>query len=458
MKRSVAIPALPLALLLLGMLACGCRHPREVNPPLAAPAGDAGYYFHTRARPDNSPDTMFILCFSGGGTRAAALACGVLEELARTPVPGTPRRLLDEVDAISAVSGGSFTAAAYALHGEEAFGRLETNFLKRDIQGALVGRVLNPFRWYRLGSPYFSRAELAAELYDEVLFDGVTFGGLAARPGPYVAVNATDISSGARFGFSQHHFDLICADLAPLRVARAVAASSAVPGLLAPVTLNGYAGACDPPLPPALLAAARGQTTGLTGREALRMRELGLLLETNRPFLHLMDGGIADNLGVRAVLDGLQILMDNPEARGSLDFARLRRVAIVCVDARAHPERGWERREAPPGKIPLVAAAAGIPMDRYSQETLELLRGQVNAWQEAARRRRGETGGPPLEFYPVLVGFDRLPEAAERRYFQNLPTSFRLPAGDVDALREAGGRLLRAAPEYQDFLADLARP
>ncbi len=453
-----AVAARTILSLLLALAAAGCRHPREVNPPLAAPAGAEGYYFHTRARPGNSPDTLFILCFSGGGTRAAALACGVLEELARTPVPGTPRRLLDEVDAISSVSGGSVTAAAYALYGDEAFGRLETNFLKRDIQGELVGRVLNPFRWRRLWSPHYNRSDLAAQLYDEVLFHGATFGDLAARPGPYVAVNATDIAHGARFGFSQHQFDLLCADLAPLRVARAVAASSAVPGLLAPVTLDSYAGACDPPLPPALLAAARGQAAGLTRREALLMRELGGYLGTNRPFLHLMDGGIADNLGVRAVLDGLHLLMQNPEARGTLDFARLRRVAILCVNARSQPERDWNRREAPPGTLALAVAAAGIPMDRYSYETIELLHEQVNAWRDEARRRRGEAGGPPLELHPIIVSFDQLPDAEERRFFLNQPTSFRLPAGDVDALREVGGRLLRNAETYQALLRDLAAP
>ena len=61
-----------------------------------------------------------MLSFSGGGTRAAAFSYGVLEELRRTEitVDGQRRRLIDEVDIITGVSGGSFTALAYALHGE----------------------------------------------------------------------------------------------------------------------------------------------------------------------------------------------------------------------------------------------------------------------------------------------------------------------------------------------------
>jgi len=35
------------------------------------------------ARENNDPSTFFVLSFSGGGTRAAALSYGVLEELKR---------------------------------------------------------------------------------------------------------------------------------------------------------------------------------------------------------------------------------------------------------------------------------------------------------------------------------------------------------------------------------------
>ena len=78
---------------------------------------------------------MFVcLTFSGGGTRAAAFAYGVLTGLRDTPITeGGSRRLLDEVDLISSVSGGSFTAMAYALWGEEAFdGRFEEKFLRNE--------------------------------------------------------------------------------------------------------------------------------------------------------------------------------------------------------------------------------------------------------------------------------------------------------------------------------------
>jgi NTE family protein len=97
-------------------------------------------------RPTNNPDALVFLAFSGGGTRAAALSYGVLEELRRTPivVTGHPHSMLDEVDLIAGVSGGSFTALAYALYGERLFHEYPQRFLKRNVQGELIRRILNP--------------------------------------------------------------------------------------------------------------------------------------------------------------------------------------------------------------------------------------------------------------------------------------------------------------------------
>ena len=148
------------------------------------------------ATPGSSKELVLYLTFSGGGTRAAAFAYGLLEELRETEVTinGQTRRLLDEVDAISAVSGGSFTAGYYGLFGDRIFDTFESNFLKKNIQGALTRRILlNPFNWVRLVSPTFDRSDLAAEYYDKYVFEKGTFGDIAARKGPMILINATDM-------------------------------------------------------------------------------------------------------------------------------------------------------------------------------------------------------------------------------------------------------------------------
>src|SRR5262245_24600245 len=166
-----------------------------------------------------------------------------MEELKRTTIKvnGETRRLLDEVDVISSVSGGSFTSAYYGLYGERIFEDFESRFLKRNIQGELVRRFLSPWNWPRLWSPHFDRIDLAAETYDRRVFDHRTFQDLAARNRtPLIVVNATDVSRASRFEFTQDQFDLLCSDLSGYPVARAVAASSAVPFVLTPITLKAY--------------------------------------------------------------------------------------------------------------------------------------------------------------------------------------------------------------------------
>jgi NTE family protein len=153
-------------------------------------------------------DELFVcLSFSGGGTRAAAFAHGALLRLRETDI-GRGRTLLDEVDCIAGISGGAFTAAYYGLYGNAGLDTFYDRFLKRDIQMELAGRVANPANLVRLASPYFSRIDLAAELYDETVFERRTFENLATRGArPFIILHATNMANGAPFEFTQAEFD-----------------------------------------------------------------------------------------------------------------------------------------------------------------------------------------------------------------------------------------------------------
>ena len=142
-------------------------------------------------------DLLVMLTFSGGGTRAAAFSYGVLEALRDTEISihGRKKRMLDEVDLISGVSGGSFTAAYYGLFGDRIFEDFESRFLKKNIQGDLVSGILfNPVNWAKLSSPYYARSDLAADYYDKYVFDHGTFGDILAHGGPMIVINATDMT------------------------------------------------------------------------------------------------------------------------------------------------------------------------------------------------------------------------------------------------------------------------
>jgi NTE family protein len=454
-------------LLAVGLIA-GCAS-RPVNPPLDHVDRASGYRIASRpAAPPNQDDMFLVLAFSGGGTRAAAFSYGVLEELrsARITAEGADARLIDRVDMITGVSGGSFTALSYALYGERLFDEYERRFLKRDVQGELIARFLAPWNWPALSSNGFGRSELAAQLYDEVLFDGATFGDLANRPGPFVVVTATDISTGSRLGFAQGEFDPICSDLSQVRLSRAAAASSAVPFVMSPVTLNNYGGSCNY-VEPAWMASIKdpNNRSRPAGRALARLKELEAFQDSvHRPFLHLVDGGVSDNLGMRAVLEAMESLEASARYRTSMRVDTLRRLVVIVVNSLSVPRTRWDESERPPNDLMILLKATGVPIDRYSYETVELLKDIVERWRtiRALRKAGGADPAiaelpdvPDVDLYAINVSFDELPQGAERDYLNDLPTSFVLSSEQVDRLRASAGAILRGSAEYQRLLKDL---
>jgi NTE family protein len=450
----------------------GCAS-RPINEPIKHVDPASGYRASIKIpnRQDNDHQTLFLLAFSGGGTRAAALSYGVLEELRRTEVvvDGHKRRLLDEVDLITGVSGGSFTALSYALYGDQLFSEYETRFLKRNVQGTLVSRSLNPFNWPKLVGGSYGRSELAADYYDEILFHGATFADLVDKPTPIAVATGTDLSTGARLAFAQTDFDLICSDLSKVRLARAAATSSAVPVVLSPVTFSNYGGTCGFEYPVWVKDVSDPNNRNRpAGRPLLRYRDMQEFQKSKeRPYIHLVDGGVSDNLGMRAILEGMEELEASPAYRTTVGLQGLRRIVVIVVNSRSSPDTNWDKGEPAPGVFSQLLQSSSVPIDRYSYESVELLKDIVHGWTIkreltiARARLAGESEAaakasvPDIDVFAIDVSFDSIEDTKERAYFMNLPTSFVLPAQDVDRLRAIAGELLRQSGDYQRLLKQL---
>jgi NTE family protein len=454
----------------LGLLAACASRP--VNPPITEVNRNSGYRFQTRQLNDSDPDNLIVLAFSGGGTRAAAFSYGVLEVLRRTYIKGPggkTQRLLDSVDVITGVSGGSFTALAYGLYGDKLFDDYEQRFLKRNIQGDLIARFFKPSNWAALWSGSWGRSEMAAELYDEVLFDGATFRNLDRRDGPLVIATATDISSGSRISFTQTDFDVLCSDLDAVPLSRAAAASSAVPVALSPVTINNYGGTCGyraPSWVQALMDPSRPARPA--GRAIQRFRELGSLQDSeNRPYIHLVDGGISDNLGIRSILEAMEELEAVRAMGRTTRLDNVRRMVVFVVNSLSVPRTDWDRHERPPNDLAILLKATGVPIDRYSYEAVELLKDIVARWKtlrevrgtmatlDNTDPRQQRLNVPDIEVYAIDVSFAALTDKAEFDYLNDLPTSFVLTGDQVDRLRAAAGTAVLASPEFKRLLKDV---
>jgi predicted acylesterase/phospholipase RssA len=216
-------------------------------------------------------DRLFTLCLSGGGFRATLFHLGVIRAL-------RDYGLLGRVARIYSVSGGSILAAHLVLKWERYTGTEDTfretaqeliDFVRSDLRGRLVRR------WVVAGwLPPYRRSQQLIRAYDK-LYDGAVLETLGATNRPKVCILATSLISGDLCAFTSKGLCQNCTTdrkevtmIPHLPVSVAVAASSAFPPLFPPVHLN--------------------------------RRDLGVIGPELPAGEILSDGGVFDNLGIRA--------------------------------------------------------------------------------------------------------------------------------------------------------------
>jgi NTE family protein len=435
---------LVISLIAAAYMSVGCFGFKTVNDPLEQVDPTYGY------RPSSAEDrrergkTYIYLAFSGGGTRAAALAYGVMETLRDTviEVDGKPKTMLQEVDTLSGVSGGSFPAAYYGLFDDRIFEEFEPRFLRRNIQRAIIWRTLIPWNTVRLFTPWLSRSDIAKGIYHKSVFDEATFQTLTDAKGPVIYINATDLSSGERFTYSQGMFDVICSDIQPFPIAYAVASSSAVPMLLSPISLRNRAGTCGYEVHPWVEEALNARLTN--PRMYRAARSFTQLHDSESRFVHLIDGGISDNLGLRAGIDMIETAGNIERLATVMNMDIPEQIIVISVNAETDPDPTINLSSAAPGFASMMNAVSGGQIRRYNFETLLLTHEMLKGLQSDSR-----DSDHPIQTFMIEVGFGGFPEPADRRHFKRIPTSFKLSDYQVDELIWAGRELLLHSTEYQ---------
>ncbi|MDO4776553.1 MAG: patatin-like phospholipase family protein [Cardiobacteriaceae bacterium] len=418
-----------------------------------------GYRLHNSLQQQSGDEAFIVLMISGGGSRAAALGYGVLEALARQPVHlgSRKRKLADSIDLVYGVSGGAVLAAYYSLHGADTIPRFEKHFLKQNFQRQVVRQVFSAANLPRLTSPEFGRGDLLEEQFETTLFGKATFGDLeTSRKGPFAVISATDMSAGNRLDFTQEYFDAMCLDLSRLRLARAVAASSAVPIIFSPLTLNNHGGNCGYRLPQRILQTLDSDS-GKLQEETRREFARNLSLYENsreRPYIHLLDGGLTDNLGLRSLLDLTEIYPENVLYR-QFRQKHIRHIVIINVNAQNQMASDIDKSAAVPGLRDVVSALIDIPIDQHSLETLRRFRAVTDNWNAT---RHQQPGGTRAHMYFVSLNLRDLPPSPLRDKVLNIPTRFFLPPDDVNHLKQAAHLLLAQSGEYQRLLRALSAP
>ena len=435
------------SILLAASLASGCTTTYQpANRAIDRIDEQSGYRAFSEARLRGVGENVVLLSFSGGGTRAAVLSYGVMQELRDTSIVsnGNRVRLLDEIDSISSVSGGSFTAAYYGVFGERIFETYEQDFLGQSIQSMLLKRLLRPAHWLKALFSGFDRTEMAIDLYDRLVFKGATFADIPQDQRPYIEINATDLATGQRFPFTQERFDLLCSDLGEFSIARAVTASSAVPVAFPTVVLKNHADRCDISNTREWRLLNEAETRGPIQQQFVE----GLKSyrdAADRRFIHLVDGGISDNLGLRAMIERMDAIGE--EVFKQVFRSPPRNILIILVNAETNPDRVIEKTAKKPSILATVDAFSNAQITRYNLETRDNLLRKVEEFRVLAQER-----GWPTQIFFSEVSFENVPDKEASRFLNNLPTSLELDDDEIDALKATARILLRHEPEFERFL------
>lgn len=433
----------------------GCASISKItNEPVETlPSGQQRYSFRTHVMNHGLDDIFFILAFSGGGTRASALSYGVLEELKNTwyEVDGQRVRLLDEVDRINGVSGGSFTAAYYGLNGDETFTNFKQDFLYKDIEGQLESAFFNVFNIFGRLFNDVSRTEDAIRIYDRNVFRKKTFADLQQSSGPFILINATDLNSHNQFVFTQDYFDIFCSDLSEFRISRAVAASSAVPVLFDPILVKRHP-ECMMKKPDWLLLAEQQAEA----QDDIRLQETVkaydfYIDQTTPPYATLVDGGVTDNLGTRAILSNVMLHGEAGKVEELLEKAGpVKHVVILVVNASTTAETDIGKSPKTPSFSDVLTAVTDIQLHRYNLESNSLMKEELANWAISVSKP-----GKVMKPHFIEVNIEDADNPELFLFFNKIPTSLALEEEQVDKVIEIAKQLLRQSPEYKKLIRDL---
>lgn len=358
---------------------------------------------------------------------------------------------MDEIDRISSVSGGSFTAAYYGLFGDDIFTDYKDLFLYRDVEGELMKKIFRPFSALGRSFSSASRTEDAIRFYDSQIFKGKTFADLQRTSAPYILINASDLNSHHQFVFSQRQFDFLCSDLSEFHVARAVAASSAVPVLFHPVLVKKHPN-CAMERPDWLRDAARqAEETGEMRIEEIVQSMEYYLDDHNPPYATLVDGGVTDNLGLRAIYRNMML------SGGTVKFfyskkqtAPIQHIVVIVVNASTTAVTEIGRSDEIPSIFDVLTAVTDIQLHLYNTESNTLLKNELVQLVETLSK-----ADSPIQPYFIEVSIEDVEDSEKSLYLNKIPTSFFLEKEQADTVIEVGRQLLRQNEEFRRLLTNL---
>lgn len=167
-----------------------------------------------------------------------------------------------------------------------------------------------------------------------------------------------------------------------------------------------------------------------------------------RPFIHLIDGGLTDNLGLRSLLDmgdvyGQDLLYQK------ITSGNIRNIVVISVNAQNQISSNVDKTADIPGISDVMNAVINVPIDQYSLESLRRFRIFTDEWNEKLGKRNRNKR---VTLHFVSLNLKDLPESILRDEVLNISTSFYLSPKNVNQLKQAAKVLLQQSSEYREAL------
>ncbi len=322
--------------------------------------------------------------------------------------------------------------------------------MQQDVQKVLINGLLNPLNWFKFFSTGFDRTELAIDYYDKTIFNGATFSDFR-KDMPFIQINATDLSSGQPFIFKQEYFNLLCSDLSQYKVSRAVTASSAVPVAFAPITLKNHA-QCESANSDMTLIDNEDNEDNEDFRLTSMKEALARYLDKDSvKYVHLVDGGISDNLGVRALYDTVNLMGGASGILKKMDQSPPEYIVVIVVNAAVSPIRKMDGLPDEPALADQIDAVSSAQIDRYTLESIQLVKDSLSVWSKELSKNSGKEVKP----FFIQIDFDGIEDSDKNILVNTVSTSLALPSEQVDGLRKAARELLLQSAGFQELLSEL---
>lgn len=179
-----------------------------------------------------------------------------------------------------------------------------------------------------------------------------------------------------------------------------------------------------------------------------------------RPYIHLVDGGLSDNLGVQRLLD--RALMEGGLRQTFREVVippgSVHKVVLVVVNAEREPTHDIDASDTVPGMFDVAETLLFGAGARKTRETQEYLQDVIREWRkdlDANAAAGASVFAADADIHVIMVNLRDAALHSDRRQLLRVPTAFTVSDSEVTELITAGREVLRYSPDFQALVRAL---